>query len=721
MMATIVTIPDFNFSSFYYGQILEALIQYKRINAPELTDESQYEPTIQLLRAFALVGHLNNTTLDLVANESTLPTAQLVETVRNMLRLIDYELKPASPAQTDIVYKLGKVFTSPYQIIRPYSQAATKKQGDDPAIFFEALEALTIGATDAFDHVFSYDDSGEVFDDHTAAANNRTAGQYFSPWAAPAANDMLYFGHNTVMWNKIAMAFETPDVGTMKGVLEYREAEWRRTAPTGLVATSTLVVDLTSLLGTVDRSGMIARVQLNSTGASEEGTVVWNGSANVVTVGLLGQSSPSSSPADYTVGGDWLPVEGVVDGSIDFSVDGDIEFPLPQTNLINWVKSEVNDVTGYWLRYRIIAPSAAPIEIDYARMDTGGQYVLRLATQGRAFTQAPLGSSTGQPDQVFETSKDNFVWDSDVVTVDGEEWTRVENFLGSTSGDKHYTVMLGENDRATVTFGNGASGKIPPTGASNIAITYRYGSNDDGNVGAKTVTVDKTGLTFIDSLWNPRQANGWQEAQGASETSLEKAKIEGPASIRTKDVALGPDDVEQLVVQYEDNGARPYVRARAFEEGFGPKTVEVIVVPAGGGLATQEQLDALSLYFNGDRNTVPKKPKRIVANQEVGAINYTPRPIDVTATVYGDVTKEEIEATLTALLHPEALKEDGVTWMWQFGGIVPSSRISHEIFETDASITKVVQTVPAIDVDTQLANRELPTVGNIVLTIVTPT
>ena len=77
-MATSIVIPDFDFSGFYYAQLLEALIQFKRRNVPELSDESAQEPFIQILRAQALVGHLNNTLLDLVANESTLPTARLV-------------------------------------------------------------------------------------------------------------------------------------------------------------------------------------------------------------------------------------------------------------------------------------------------------------------------------------------------------------------------------------------------------------------------------------------------------------------------------------------------------------------------------------------------------------------------------------------------------------------------------------------------------------------
>ncbi len=96
-----ILIPNFSWSSVYYPQLLDALIAFKRLNTPELTDESPQEPTMQFLRAFALVGHLNNGLLDLVALEHTLATAQLADTVRNMLRLIGYEMAPALPARPD--------------------------------------------------------------------------------------------------------------------------------------------------------------------------------------------------------------------------------------------------------------------------------------------------------------------------------------------------------------------------------------------------------------------------------------------------------------------------------------------------------------------------------------------------------------------------------------------------------------------------------------------
>lgn len=716
-MATNVTIPDFDFSAFYYPEILDALITYKRINAPELTDESEFEPTIQLLRAFSLVGHLNNVTVDTVANESTLPTAKLVETVRNMLRLIDYEMSPASPSQCDIVYELSKIFNTDYLLIEENNRVATKAQGEEPVIYFENLNNLSVARTDQFTAVVSEED--EVFTDFTDKANNQNSGFYFEPWVAPSLNDKLYFGHSSVMWDKLSLVMSQFADNVLLGAWEYRENQSGISPDSIDVDGNTLVVVVNSLLGSTNLSGAKIKLKLNETGVEAEAEVAFGIPGNYAIVNsYLGQSSPSTDINDYTVSSDWMPIPGVIDGSNDFEDDGDVEYNLPQDVNLNWIKDTINGVNAYWVRYRVIVPGAQNPQIDYAKMDSGKQYALLSNTQGRTQID-PDSSSDGSPSQSFESTKDYFIWGSETIEIEGEVWERVDNFLGSGSEDKHYLVTLSDNDRATWVFGDGSAGKIPPVGANNISKSYRYGSNDDGNVGANTVTVDKSGITFVSNIYNPRQAAGWQEAQGASEESLEKTKIQGPASLRTKEVALNGDDAVDMTLNYTgEDGTRPFVRAQAIEEGYGPKTIELVVVTSGGGLASTTQLGEIETYFNGDKAVTPEIKKRVVANQQVIAVNYTQRIIDVAATVYGDVEEQEILSSLSSLLQPEALKEDGITWEWEFGSNVPSSRISHEIFESNSTITKVVLTTPASDI--QLQNKELPILGNTTINIIKP-
>jgi len=711
-----ISVPDFNFSAFYYQEILDALVQFKRQNVPEHTDESPYDALMQFLRMQAVVGHLNNTMIDLVANESTLPTAKLAETVRNMLRLIGYEMRTAAPASVDILLELSKIFTSSFELIPLKAQVATEAQSGVPSRYYESLAALTIQRTDQFGAVFG-EESG-AFVDLTTEAND---GSDWSPWASPVAVDKVYFGHDSVMWNELTLAFDNPASG-LQGVWEYYDGSWIKTNPTSVAIYSggRLEVDLTAYLGITNRQGTIVRVQLNQTTAYEELPSLWDGSRNfVITDGYLGQTSPSLDAADYTVGSDWEPI-GAVDQTSNFELPGDVTWELPQSITKNWIKATVNGFEGYFVRFRITQVSTpTPPVFNISLMSEGDHYTMINFVQGKTQVDSPLGSSDGTVNQRFEVSQDNYITNTIKVWVDDELWTEVDNFLASRSTDKHYRVLLGENDSAVIVFGDGVTGKIPPLGLSNIEAEYRWGANENGNVGSETVVVDKTGLSYIARLRNPRPAVGWSVAQGATEDSLEEAKLEGPASLRIKEVAVGPDDAEDLTVGFVDEtGMSPISRARAFEGSAGPKTIEIVVVAAGGNQATSDQISALMSYFNGDKYSHPALPKRIVANQEASIVNFTPKTIDIEATVYGSVTSEAIKNSLQAVFQPEAIKEDGITWEWEFGGEIPVSRVLHEIFVTDNSITKVELTIPASDIS--LNSRELPKIGTVNLTIIEP-
>jgi hypothetical protein len=717
-----VRIPDFDFSGFYYGEILEALIRFKRQNLPELTDETDFEPTIQLLRAFALVGHLNNVLIDGAANEGMLPTAKLVETVRNMLRLIDYVMSPPTPATVEIVYELSRVFTATSTAIPANAKAGTQRLGNDPAVIFEANEALSLTNTDQCVCFVWEVSSG--FLNHTVAANSANPVNDFVVWPDNVeAGNYIAFGHADAMWDKLVITLATAGSGYL-GVWEYYDGEWLRDKPDTVTQLGAqLRVELDVLLGGSDRSGATVRVTYNETGAYETATVAWDGS-NYVLVGLLGQSVPSTSPDAYSVGSDWVEIVGT-DTTSGFTVDGNLSYVLPQTEVLNWRRTSISNVSAYWVRFRLISVSAPTSpQLRQARIDTGKQYVLRATTQGQTYVENPVGSSTGEPDQRFTTARDHFIVGTSVVTVDSEEWTLVDNFLLSQPTDKHYAIELGNNDRATIVFGGGNAGLIPPLGVNNIGITYRAGAETNGNVGPGAVTVDKTGVTWTNKLWNPRQAIGWEEAEGSTDESLERAKIAGPMSLRAKEVALNGDDATFMAINTyrSPDGARPFSRAVCIEGAFGPKTLGLIVVPRGGGQASTDDLTNVAKWFNGDPFADPVLRKRIVANQELSALSYGQRLFDIEATVYssvrGAVTSQSITNALRTIFHPESRLADGVTWRWAMGEDIPLGRVSHEIFDVSDTITNVLLTTPVATI--AVGAFELPYIRNILISIVEP-
>jgi hypothetical protein len=724
MAGQAIDIPNFDFSGFYYPQLYEALLAFKRINVPELTDESEKEASIQLLRAFALTGHLNNVLLDLIANENTLPTAQLPETIRNMLRLIAYELKPALPASVDLLYKLSKVFSSGFSLIPVAARAATAStSGDVAIIFFEALTGLTIGRTDQLGAVFKYTSQSDSWTDNTAAANAGTNWDAtLHEGLAGQTEDALYFGHADVMFSVLNLAFVSGITTVTLGVWEYFDGSNVTTRPDAVsVAGNSLTLTLNGFLGSQSRAGLLVRVTLNKTGAFRDIISDYDGTNNIiVTDDLMGQSVPSVLASDYSVGSNWQELNGVLDGTSNLAQSGEVTFTLPQTQDQNWSKATVNGFTGFLIRFRAIHTLAGfGSVLARARIDTGAQFALLNATQGQSVKSETLGSSNGDPNQQFDCQQPGFILGSQTLRVDDAIWTPVDNFLNSSGQDKVYRLILAENDTATVLFGDGVNSKIPDIGQSNITIDYRFGASDNGNVGANTVTVDKQGLSFVQSITNPRAASGWVASQASDSASLEQAKVIGPASLRVKEVALSAEDLVDLTLSFTDSsGVQPFSRAKSIEEGFGPKTVEVVTVAHGGSIPSSAQLSELALFYNGDSTATPPLKKHFIANQQGVPTSFTPRPIDVDAVVYvpADVTEEQIKNALAAVLQPEARREDGVTFTWNFGGLVPFTRISHEIFRVDARISRVVLNTPLVDI--QLGGRELPVPGTFTIKIV---
>jgi len=75
-----------------------------------------------------------------------------------------------------------------------------------------------------------------------------------------------------------------------------------------------------------------------------------------------------------------------------------------------------------------------------------------------------VGTSDGSANQIFNVSNAGIYVpieeESEIVYIDGEAWTRVDNFNDSGAEDTHYTL---DYITGLLQFGDGSKGKIPPT------------------------------------------------------------------------------------------------------------------------------------------------------------------------------------------------------------------------------------------------------------------
>lgn len=723
-MSTTVTIPDFQYTSHFYTEILEDLTQYMRVNCPELTDEDPTEPHMQLMRAFSLSYHLNATLTDLVANEMFLPTAKLRTSHVALLGLIDVQLNQASPASTTLVAQLSQLFTTARTVVPAGSLFATLESKAAQLVEYEALDAVDVTLrTDQVGYVYART-SLNAFTDHTVEARSQ-AGSFSPSWGGASAGDELYIGHPDVLFDRVDFIIAT-GAASIPGVWEYYDGNFDQGQPVSVVNNgSNLTFHLNSILGVSNRAGTVVRVRSAVTGAFQDITSTFSGGSNQITTSgtdpFLSQAVPSTTSTDYIVGTEWRELSNIVDGSngLQTLVSSQLTFTLPQTLEQAWSKKIVGDgllaVEAYWIRFRVISVGGGPVipSISQIRIDQGSQYLAFPITQGRSRTDNPLGSSDGTDAQTFTFAQFPVIDDDNIeVTVNesgvDQVYARVDNFLNSSSTDRHYTLVFDDDGAGVVTFGNGTNGKIPPAGVNNIRAVYRTMDDVDGNVGSNTITVNRSGVAFLSSLSNPRAAGGYDIREGSTDEDLARLKVAGPAQLRVRKRAVSTEDTEVMAAAFvASDGSKPVSRALAIEESFGPKTVELVVVGPGGNPVDASKLSEIADFFNGTAD----EEGVLVLNHQLTPTNFTQRPINITMTLTSGNPVSVVTA-LTVLLNPLAKKSDG-TYVWQFGGQVALARLYQVIMDTTPTPSNCLITVPAADVN--LGVRELPVKGIITI------
>ncbi len=197
---------------------------------------------------------------------------------------------------------------------------------------------------------------------------------------------------------------------------------------------------------------------------------------------------------------------------------------------------------------------------------------------------------TGLPNQELRLAGTPYLDGSLEVEDSVGAFEVVDNFLASTSADKHCTVVVDQDDRATVRFGNGVNGALP-TGA--IAVTYKVGGGARGRVEAtklrKTVEpfVDTSGDSVLLQVTNPEPSTAAQNRQ-----SVEEIRIRAPASLRAPSRTVAREDFEIRALEVP-GVARALMLTSDQEAGIEENSGIIFVVPEGGGSPTQQIRDAV--------------------------------------------------------------------------------------------------------------------------------
>jgi hypothetical protein len=243
--------------------------------------------------------------------------------------------------------------------------------------------------------------------------------------------------------------------------------------------------------------------------------------------------------------------------------------------------------------------------------------------QGEIVPRETIGTSTGEPNQMFRLGRSPVIIDTLVVEVnEGEgfvQWDRRPNLLyhADPSGaivtsrqDAHdYYVQLDENGWPSVVFGDGQYGRPPTRLDNNIRATYVSGGGSVGNVPAGAIVDALTSIASLDSVTNPLPATGGSDAE-----PIERAVRFGPLGFRAGDRAVTLNDYVTIAMQV---GGIAKVRART----TGWNRVYLHVAPEGDVVTdpTQDLKNRIVAYF---------ETRRMVGTA-VYVANPTKAPVDI--------------------------------------------------------------------------------------------
>lgn len=261
------------------------------------------------------------------------------------------------------------------------------------------------------------------------------------------------------------------------------------------------------------------------------------------------------------------------------------------------------------------------------------------------------------------------------------KWASVPDFFNSDSSSRHF--VLNRRD-GTVSFGDGKTGAIPPSGQDNITASYKIGGGSDGNVKAGAVSKTEEKIRFIDDVTNPAPGEN-----GEDQETLDEFVSRAPKQLRDRGVPVTKDGFERITLSAAREIAKVQCCAGKSETGE-PGHVTLIVVPE---TSQRRPTPSDKLLDQVEEVMEERAPESIVADQSnftVQGPRYAEVSIDATVQATGvestTYVQETAESALTEFCHPltGGLEGDG----WEIG-MAPEPNAFSACLERTENISRV--------------------------------
>ncbi len=211
-----------------------------------------------------------------------------------------------------------------------------------------------------------------------------------------------------------------------------------------------------------------------------------------------------------------------------------------------------------------------------------------IAEHSQVYTQ--LFDTRGLPSLDVILDHTPYLDGSAQLTAANGPYLAQENLLGSGPADRHFTVLVDQNDRATLRFGNGRNGAVP-TGT--IRVIYKTGGGALGNIDANQLVI--LDGAFLDAHGKPVQlsvTNSMAASGGINRQSIESVRILAPISLRTSNRSITREDFE-INAKRLPEVARALMLTANEDRTIGENSGILFIVPQGGGMPTDKLKDAV--------------------------------------------------------------------------------------------------------------------------------
>jgi Baseplate J-like protein len=150
-------------------------------------------------------------------------------------------------------------------------------------------------------------------------------------------------------------------------------------------------------------------------------------------------------------------------------------------------------------------------------------------------------SATSASQALQQESKDALarctVWEFPPYGIgNSQRWEVRPDLLHSGQFERHFVLEIDSHGTPVLRFGDGSYGRAPAAGA-HMTADYRLGNGPAGNVGPDTITTIVTYNTHIQSVRNPRAAEG-----GTVPETLDHARLFAPKAHSRKERCVTEDD-----------------------------------------------------------------------------------------------------------------------------------------------------------------------------------